>query len=319
MVYTGLNNKFITAVSTLCAGFWLAGCNPQPPQTPEEAEYTKTKHPIVMVHGLYGFDDLIGIENFYKVPAAMRRGGATLHVVTTSGINTPEVRGEQLIKKLDELVAITGVKKYNLIGHSLGAPTSRYVASLRPDLVASVSTVAGVNDGTGLADNLAGVANTPIIGDILHGAGNLFGGVIDLIQGERFEHNTRAGANAMSQAGMDVFNAKYPDAVPAEYCGQGEHIVNGIAYYSWTGNVVRTNRLDIFDPLHILNSWTMEGQENDGFVPKCSTHLGKVIRNDYPHNHFDYMNWFLGLHGADAPDPRSIYRAHANRLKLDGL
>lgn len=319
MAYNIFKNKIVATSSALLASICLSGCNPEQQQTPEEAEYTKTKYPIVMVHGLYGFDDLIGIENFYKVPAAMRRGGATLHVVTMSGINTPEVRGEQLIQKLDELVAITGEKKYNLIAHSLGSPTSRYVASTRPDLVASVSSVAGVNDGTGLADNLAGIANTPIVGDILHGAGNLFGGIIDVIQGERFPHDTRAGANAMSQAGMTVFNKKYPDAVPAEYCGQGEHIVKGIAYYSWTGNVVRTNRLDIFDPLHILNSWTMEGIENDGFVPKCSTHLGKVIRNDYPHNHFDYMNWFLGLHGSDAPDPRSIYRAHANRLKLDGL
>lgn len=318
MAYRIFENKLIATFSTLFAGLWLTACNPQQQQTPEEAEYTKTKHPIVMVHGLYGFDDLIGIENFYKVPAAMRRGGATLHVITVSGINTPEVRGEQLIKKLDELVAVTGVKKYNLIGHSLGAPTSRYVASTRPDLVASVSTVAGVNDGTGLADNLSGIANAPIVGNILHAAGNLFGGIIDFIQGERFPHDTRAAANAMSQVGMTAFNKRHPDAVPAEYCGQGEHIVKGIAYYSWTGNRVRTNRLDIFDPLHLLNSWTIKG-ESDGFVPKCSTHLGKVIRNDYPHNHFDFMNWFLGLHGADAADPRSIYRAHANRLKLDGL
>ena len=42
-------------------------------------------------------------------------------------------------------LAATGAAKVNLIGHSHGGPTARYVASVRPDLVGSVSSVAGVN------------------------------------------------------------------------------------------------------------------------------------------------------------------------------
>jgi triacylglycerol lipase len=48
------------------------------------------------------------------------------------------VRGEQVIAELETLKALYGYRKFNLIGHSHGGPTARYVASVRPDLVASM-------------------------------------------------------------------------------------------------------------------------------------------------------------------------------------
>jgi len=58
---------------------------------------------------------------------------------------------------------------------------------------------------------------------------------------------------------------------------------------------------------------------NDGFVGRCSTHLGHVIRDNYLLNHFDEVNQVLGLGSPFVPDPRSIFRDHANRLKNAGL
>jgi Predicted acetyltransferases and hydrolases with the alpha/beta hydrolase fold len=52
----------------------------------------------------------------------------------------------------------------NLIGHSHGGPTARYIAGVRPDLVASVSTVAGTNDGSPVADL---VQSVPILNGVL--------------------------------------------------------------------------------------------------------------------------------------------------------
>jgi hypothetical protein len=46
----------------------------------------------------------------------------------------------------------------NLIGHSHGGPTIRYVASVRPDLVASATSVAGVTKVLAVADILLGIA-----------------------------------------------------------------------------------------------------------------------------------------------------------------
>lgn len=37
--------------------------------------YTQTRYPIVLVHGLFGFDSLGPLEYFYGVPGALRSGG----------------------------------------------------------------------------------------------------------------------------------------------------------------------------------------------------------------------------------------------------
>jgi triacylglycerol lipase len=60
-------------------------------------------------------------------------------------------------------------------------------------------------------------------------------------------------------------------------------------------------------------------EQNDGLVGKCSSHWGKVIRDDYPWNHLDEVNQAFGLRGLFSPDPVAMYRAQANRLKSLGL
>ncbi len=55
-----------------------------------------------------------------------------------SPFNSSEVRGEQYLAQLQEVMAITGAKKVNLIGHSHGAHAVRYAAGVIPDQVASV-------------------------------------------------------------------------------------------------------------------------------------------------------------------------------------
>ena len=49
------------------------------------------------------------------------------------------------------------------------------------------------------------------------------------------------------------------------------------------------------------------------------TVLGDVIRDDYRMNHLDEVNQVLGLTYWFESDPRSVVRAHANRLKNAGL
>ena len=56
---------------------------------------------------------------------------------------------------------------------------------------------------------------------------------------------------------------------------------------------------------------------DDGLIERCSTHFGKVLRDDYPWNHLDLINQSSGLTGPT--DPTTVYREHANRLKNLGL
>jgi triacylglycerol esterase/lipase EstA (alpha/beta hydrolase family) len=85
---------------------------------------------------------------------ALRRGGATVIAVQVSPLSSTEVRGEQLLARIDEILRETGAARVNLFGHSQGSLTARYAAAKRPDLVASVTSVAGPNHGSELADYL---------------------------------------------------------------------------------------------------------------------------------------------------------------------
>lgn len=181
--------------------------------------YAKTRYPIVLVHGMSGFDTILGVDYFYRVPDELRANGAVVLVAEVSQFNDNTVRGEQLLKQM-----------------------------------------------------------------------------------QQWAENTEA------------FNAQFPDGRPTSYCGAGPErsIKTGIYYYSATGNKAKTNGWDVSD----LAMMEVEGVPSDGLVPVCSTHWGKVLRDDYPWNHFDEMNHVFGLIGKGAPDPVSFYRTHANRLKL---
>jgi triacylglycerol lipase len=84
--------------------------------------YTQTRYPIVLVHGLFGFDSALGVDYFYGIPEALRRDGAKVYVAQVSAANSTEVRGEQLLAQVKNILALTGASKVNLIGTPTVAP-----------------------------------------------------------------------------------------------------------------------------------------------------------------------------------------------------
>ena len=67
----------------------------------------KTRYPIVMVHGLLGFDTLFGVDYFYGIPSALNRDGARDFLAQVSAANSTEVRGEQLLAQVKNILAVT--------------------------------------------------------------------------------------------------------------------------------------------------------------------------------------------------------------------
>lgn len=298
----------VMALMVLPAPSWAAG-------------YTETKYPIVLVHGLFGFDKIGPVDYWYGIPSALRSDGAKVYVTQVSAANSSEVRGEQLLSQVKQILAVTGAAKVNLIGHSHGGPTIRYVASVRPDLVASATSVGGVNRGSKVADVLLGVAPAGSIPNaVLVSITNGLGQIISFLSGSpTIPQNSLAAVNSLSTAGTLKFNAKYPEGVPTTACGEGAYTARGVAYYSWSGAKPYTNILDILDPALALTSLAFGGEKNDGLVASCATHLGKVIRDDYAMNHVDEVNQTIGLVNIFETNPVTLYRQHANRLKNQGL
>lgn len=113
-----------------------------------------TRYPLVLVPGMLGFVRLGWFPYWYGIVPALRAGGAQVFPVQVAPLDSSEVRGEQLLVQIERLRRETGVDKVNLIGHSQGALTARYAAAKRPEWVASVTSVAGPNHGSELADHI---------------------------------------------------------------------------------------------------------------------------------------------------------------------
>ena len=288
------------------------------------SDYAKTKYPIVFAHGMFGFSrvgfDSFGLDYFYQVLPDLARNGASVFATQVSPLESTEVRGEQLLAQVEEVRALTGKAKVNLIGHSHGGPTARYVAAIRPDLVASVTGVAGTFLGSKVADDILASTGTSNAFNVV--GGKLLAPAINWLSGNtKLPTNSNASLTSISEKGAAVFNRKFPTTALSSNCSiSGAKVENGIQYYSWTGKAQVTNSLDVLDSLiSQLGPLSYGNKDNDGLVSRCNTHLGQVIRDDYYHNHLDEVNMVLGLRDITSPDPVSLYRQHANRLKLQGL
>lgn len=288
------------------------------------ATYAKTKYPIVFTHGMFGFTrigfDSFGMDYFYQILPDLARNGANTFAAQVSPLESTEVRGEQLLAQVEDVLAITGQPKVNLIGHSHGGPTTRYIAAVKPQYVASVTGVAGTYRGSLVADKIQANKGINSIFGIL--GDKLLAPIITWAEGNSsLPNSVDASLTAISEKGSAAFNAKFPTTAMANDCNKaGAKVDNGVYYYSWTGTAQATNVLDVLDSIITqLGPLAYANKDNDGLVGRCSTHIGQVIRDDYNHNHLDEVNMVFGLRSIFSPDPVALYRQHANRLKLQGL
>ena len=120
------------------------------------------EYPIVLVHGIFGFDVFwiikwaapIPITQYWQdVEHILKKGNhGAKHVYTAevSGLSSNVVRAQQLLKQIAEIKKQTGKSRVHLFGHSLGAPTARMAANFDPSSIASVTSIAGANYQQGI-------------------------------------------------------------------------------------------------------------------------------------------------------------------------
>ena len=147
---------FIAGLMSLSAFSQVQAGNATQVTSSSSSSYAKTKYPVVFSHGMWGFitvgTDNFGLDYFYQILPDLARNGANVWATRVSPFNSSEIRGEQLLQQVQEITAITGASKVNLIGHSHGGPTIRYVAGVAPQLVASLTGVGSPNAGSPVAD-----------------------------------------------------------------------------------------------------------------------------------------------------------------------
>ncbi len=292
----------------------------------DDSDYAQTKYPIVLVHGMLGFDSILGMDYFYGVEDALEDKGAKVFAVQVTALDSSEARGEELLIQVEEILAITGASKVNLIGHSHGGPTARYLASIRPDMVASVTSVGSPHTGSDVGDLVQDISDSSeVVTAGVSAIVNALGSFINLLSSNPTSdgQNSLGTLESLNSEGAAAFNAAYPEGMPTSYCGSGANPAsNGVHYYSWSGTSPYTNVFDPADPFLAIASTAFaldSGEENDGLVGRCSSHLGSVIRDNYKMNHLDEVNLFIGIHHLFETDPVTVYEQQANRLKNAGL
>lgn len=295
--------------------------------TKTKGNYAQTKYPLVLAHGFaLGFSRLgtehVGLDQFYQITPDLARNGASVFVAQMSPVASTAVRGEQLLNQVEEVIALTGQQKVNLIGHSHGGTTVRYIEGVAPNKVASITAIAGTHKGS---PGINGVLNNKALNTV--GKVTLSYILAPALAALQNDPNLPIDYDGamydLSVEGSEAFNKKFPSAAVPQNCEvNGEKLTgNGVYHYSWIGNSQVTNLFDIVDTAIVIGvTALMPGERNhDGLVPVCSAKYGHVVRNNYNLNHFDEINQFLGLKSGFAQDPVQIFREHANRLQVQGL
>lgn len=288
-------------------------------------DYARTQYPVVLVHGLSGVSKYVGIVDYWwHIPSDLRNNGATVYVADLSAFGNETLRGEELLQQIRAVMAATGAKKVNLIGHSQGGLSSRYAAAVMPQAIASVTTIGTPHAGSQVAD---WVNTAPdIVKNFLAGGASVAGSLLGLIIGKPQPQDPLGALRVLTTAGAADFNRQFPSAgLPANCSTSGASVDvrsgNTQRLYSWTGKSSATNILDIIDPLMVLGDVTIRlrgGGTNDGLVSVCSARFGQTL-GTYGWNHLDEVNQMFGLRGLFTADPVVTIRTHANRLKQAGL
>lgn len=283
-----------------------------------------TLYPVLLVHGLFGFERIGPFELFHDVKQALKAAGVQVFVPHLSAIHDNEVRGEQLLSQIECVLRGTGATKVNLIGHNQGALSARYAAALAPHRVASVTSVSGPNHGSELADFLRKALIPGRLPEaVAQTVATLFADFLSLVSGQKtLPRNALAALSALTTEGVGKFNDKYPQGLPETWGGQGAERVDGVRYYSWSG-VVPELTVQALDPvqgicLALSEYFITEPAQNDGFVGRFSSHLGTVIRSDYPFDHLRGLRRGIGQRAMEN-DPIELYVEHALRLQAANL
>jgi triacylglycerol lipase len=246
--------------------------------------------PIVLVHGLLGFDRLhlgpwVLARYFHGVPEALASGGNRVlipHLSPTAGIAD---RAAQLKAFLDRE---TPGEPVHLFGHSMGGLDGRYLISRleMADRVLSLTTLGTPHRGTAFAD--WGVSRL----------GRLFFPVIG------FTGLSVRAFHDLTVASCRAFNDQTPNAP-------------GVRYFSVAGHIERGGR----KPEWLLSAPLVERAEgpNDGIVSVASARWGESC-DEWDGDHLHLINWPRAwLPGHHHPDHTADYVRLVRRLADEGF
>jgi triacylglycerol lipase len=257
-------------------------------------------YPFVLAHGFFGFEKFAGLDfetYFYGVKDHLASKGEIVDTPAVDPFNDSDYRGQQLLNRVLDFLQKTGAAKVNIIGHSQGGLDARVVANLRPDLVASVVTVATPHHGTPVADVVMKVVSDPNAQQIIDALTNLVGGALYDQVGNRT--SLTKAFELFSQPGITAFNAAHPDEPGIFYASvAGRSALRGVdgdctANFAMPFIKPWESTLDPINPLFVATELVFGTKTNDGLVRAMDAQWGEFW-GCVPADHLDEIGQILG-------------------------
>lgn len=226
-------------------------------------------HPIVLSHGILGFDDSQGlagglIKYWGRMDDYLRRQGVAVLTPGKTAMQGLDFRAREQKDQVLYWMAANGYSKVHIIGHSQGGLDSRYMVSnlnMRSK-VRTLTTLNSVHRGTPVADIGLGVIPNwlePGVAVVVNVFGQLVysGGQQDVLE----------MARSLTTSSLASFNRNSPNQSGVNYFSYGskmywadpiQHPLMALTYpICWTGGV-----------------FNGQGGANDGVVPLSSQKWG---------------------------------------------
>jgi triacylglycerol lipase len=290
-------------------------------------------YPIVLAHGFFGFEDFAGagfLSYFYGVKDHLAKGGeALVYTPAVDPFNSSDYRADQLIEHIEAILAETGHAKVNIIGHSQGGLDARAVAYKRPELVASVVTVATPHFGSPVADVVLKYVDDPDAQDVLNEILKLIGAPLyDEIGNET---DVFKPLHLFSKPGIAAFNTSHPDQPGVFYAsvtGRSDDQLGGMECQPDVAQSFVKKWDAVTDPIDIalaLSEAVVDGgfdseDPNDGLVRVVDARWGQFW-GCIPADHLDQVGQLLGdgPGGDNQWDYLEFYSNLVTRVRLQGF
>ena len=275
-------------------------------------------YPLLLVHGMGGFDQLGPLTYFHKVSEDLNGQGFPVYKPVTDAWNGSDIRAKQLATYVDDVLACSCAQKVNLLAHSQGGIDARLLVAGMGyhDRVATVATVSSPHHGTPIADVILGFEDGPV--DILAGVFNLFFGFI--YNDSEFPLAVQKGLRWCSVQSMKLFNKDYPDHPDVAYYSYAgftnlfsnptQACKGGALPIPKTGDMVPP---EFWASYYFLGGF---GKPNDGLVTVASARWG-TFRGCVAADHLDQVGQIAGL--VDSFNYKNFYRSHATFLSEQGF
>lgn len=290
---------FVALVLSLSGTAQAGGSKPPP-----------VKYPVILGHGLGGFDELFGVvDYFWGIPGALRDEGHTVFITEVPSFNSIQVRGDILIDQIEEIRAITGKSKVNLIGHSMGGLDARYAAHvLGSSKIASVTTMGTPHRGAPGPDILMMVINGIDVGgltsSIVNALADVFGGYVTN-GNPNLPQDAIAAITNLTTSYLYNWNKQFTNAP-------------GVYYQSYSGASVYSISLDPLDAVMWTLSLLFGFERNDGLVGVNSAGWGNVRNLYLDANHMDEVNQLFGSTGLLGLNAKGLYKDIVRDLQKRG-